>query len=263
MNIGFFDSGLGGLTILREVAKLLPQYDYVYFGDTANVPYGDKTEAEIYELTKAGVIKLFNEDCLLVVVACNTSSAESIRKLQDTFLPTEFPDRKILGVIVPTIEELIDTNIDRALLLATKRTVESGKYQIELSKRDVQHVQLSAVAMTQLVPLIEAGNIEAAGHLAVATIEKEMGEGGVVILGCTHYTLFKEQLREYFGNKIKILSQDEIIPKKISTYLQNHSELTEKLTNTGKRAIHLSEHRADYDKLTATFLGGAYLPHEE
>lgn len=263
MNIGFFDSGLGGLTILREVVKVLPQYDYVYFGDTANLPYGDKTEEEIYALTKAGVTKLFEQDCLLVVVACNTASSESIRRLQDTFLLEEYPDRKILGVIVPTVEELLETDSKAAMLLATQRTVHSGKYEKEIKNRATREVTLHSVPMSKLVPLIESGNVEAAGHLAVAAIESEAGESDTVVLGCTHYTLLKVQLREYFADKIKILSQDEIIPKKLARYLSRHPELTEKLTSTGKRSIQLSEHRPDYDRLTATFLGGAYLPHDE
>lgn len=262
MKIGFFDSGLGGLTVLKAVAKELPQYDYIYFGDTANLPYGDKTEEEIYELTKAGVTKLFLEDCLLVVVACNTASSESIRKLQDTFLIEEYPDRKILGVIVPTIEEVISTGASSAFLLATKRTVDSGKYEKELRSRADKEISLRSFSMPKLVPLIESGNLEAAGHLATAAIESEVGESEVVILGCTHYTLLKDQLREYFGDKIKIISQDEIIPKRLADYLANHPEISSKLSDTGKRSIELSEHRPDYDRLTATFLGGAYLPHE-
>lgn len=261
MNIGFFDSGLGGLTVLRAVVKDLPQFDYVYFGDTANLPYGDKTEEEIYDLTKAGVTKLFKEDCLLVVVACNTASSESIRKLQDTFLKEEYPDRKILGVIVPTVEEVILTGASSALLLATKRTVDSGKYEKELKSRGEKEINLRTLPMTKLVPLIESGNLEAAVSIATAAIETGVGESETVILGCTHYTLLKDQLREYFGDKIKIISQDEIIPKKLSEYLINHPEISSKLSDTGKRTIQLSEHRPDYDRLTATLLGGAYLPY--
>lgn len=259
MNIGFFDSGLGGLTILKEVTKQLPQYDYVYYADTANLPYGDKTEAEIYQLTKAAITKLFNEDCLLVVVACNTASAETIRRLQDTFLLEEFPDRKILGVIVPTVEELLESKSKRVFLLATKRTVESGKYEKEIRNRSEYDIELNAIPMIKLVPLIEEGNRESAGFLAVSALETKAGEGDVVILGCTHYTVLKEQLREHFGSSVQIISQDEVIPKKLSSYLANHPELTKKLSGAGKRTIHLSEHRPDYDQLTAQFLGGAYL----
>ena len=127
MTIGLFDSGLGGLTILRAVVKQLPQYDYVYYGDTANLPYGDKSEAEIYDLSVAAMDYLFGEGCALIIVACNTASAETLRKLQDEYLPKHYPERRILGVIIPTVETLIADGVEAALLLATKRTVESQK----------------------------------------------------------------------------------------------------------------------------------------
>mgnify|MGYP003386917836 CR=1 FL=1 len=263
MNIGFFDSGLGGLLILKAVAKALPQYDYVYYGDTANVPYGDKTEEEIYALTKAALTQLFERDCALVIVACNTASAETLRKIQDTFLQAEYPDRKVLGVIIPTIEEVIKPHYKKALLLATKRTVESNKYQKELDKLgDV--TQLISIATPELVPFIELGEKEIATASAISTIERAgVGEGDVVVLGCTHYCLLKDSLREHFGSAVTIVSQDEVIPQKLAAYLEQHPEITSRLSNTGKRVIHLTQHRPDYDRLTAEFLGGAYLSDED
>jgi glutamate racemase len=261
MNIGFFDSGLGGLLILKAVAKALPQYDYIYYGDTANLPYGDKTEEEIFELTKAAIAELFKRDCLLVIVACNTASAESLRLLQDSFIKEEYPDRRVLGVIIPTVEELIDLGAKHALLLGTKRTVESGKYERELYKLS-QELKLTAKATPELVPLIELGEIDVAVGAAIKTIESQAGEGDVVILGCTHYALLKNQLREHFVGSRTILSQDEVIPKKLADYLTRHPEITSRLSDTGKREIHLTEHRPDYDRLTADFLGGAYVPNE-
>src|SRR3989338_6111066 len=136
MKIGFFDSCLGGLITLKAVAKALPQYDYEFYGDTANLPYGGKSEEEIFELTKAGIMHLFKRDCLLVIVACNTASAETLRRLQDGFLKSEYPDHRVLGVIIPTVEELVSGDIKHALLVATKRTVDSGKYERELAKLD-------------------------------------------------------------------------------------------------------------------------------
>jgi glutamate racemase len=260
MNIGFFDSGLGGLLILKEVVKALPQYDYIYYGDTANLPYGDKREGEIYELTKAAITELFMRECALVIVACNTASAETLRRLQDTFVAEEYPDRKVLGVIVPTIEELVETNAKDALLIATKRTVASGKYERELAKIGTD-ISLASVATPELVPMIELHNIEAAAESAAATIETEAGEREVVILGCTHYGLMKDALREKFP-PLTFISQDEVIPKKLIGYLERHPETTSRLTNTGKREIVLTEHRPDYDRLTADFLGGAYIPEE-
>ncbi|MEK7462292.1 MAG: glutamate racemase [Patescibacteria group bacterium] len=258
MNIGFFDSGLGGLLILKAVAKTLPQYDYLYYGDTANLPFGDKTETEIYEYTKRAIEELFKQNCLLVVVACNTASAETIRRLQDTYLKEEHPDRRILGVIVPTVEEVIKKDYKRAVLLATKRTVESGKYARELAKLNPA-LELISVATPELVPLIETHQVEAAAKLAVSVIEGVAKAGDVVLLGCTHYILLKDKLREHFGSELTIISQDEVIPKKLEDYLSRHPEINSRLSNTGKRQIHLTEHRPDYDRLTAEFLGGAYI----
>lgn len=259
MNIGFFDSGLGGLLILKAVVKALPQYSYIYYGDTANLPYGDKTEEEIYDLTQKAIAELFARDCALVIVACNTASAESLRRIQDTYLKEAYPDRRILGVIIPTIEELFERKCTRALLIGTKRTIESGKYQRELEKLEHSNYTLTAIATPELVPLIEAHDLEAATARAIKVIEAEAREGDVVLLGCTHYTLLKDSLRHHFGTKLPVISQDEVIPKKITEYLSRHPELTSRLSEEGKRVIHLTEHRPDYDRLTAEFLGGAYL----
>ena len=265
MKIGFFDSGLGGLMILKAVAKALPGYDYEFYGDTANLPYGEKSEEEIFELTKKGIEHLFLRECALIIIACNTASAETLRRLQDEFLPEQYPDRRILGVIIPTIEEVVREKYSNAILLATKRTVESKKYEKELQKLG-SDVTLISIAMPELVPLIELGEIEAATTSAISTIEQaRVGEGerGVVILGCTHYCLLKNSLREHFGDRLHIISQDEVIPLKLATYLEKHTELATRLSTTGKRRVFLTEHRPDYDRLTAEFLGGAYLPHED
>ena len=262
MKIGFFDSGLGGLTILKSVVGALPQYDYAYYGDTKNLPYGDKTEAEIFEFSKVAIEYLFQKDCALVIVACNTASAETLRVLQDTWLPKTYPERRILGVIVPTVEEVIAANVQKVLLLATKRTVESNKYQIELHNRTEQCIDLEQVATPELVPFIELGEIQAAAQAAISRIEGAVGESEVVVLGCTHYTQIKNELRSHFGDAIKIISQDEIIPKKISEYLDKHPEIQAKLTNTGERSIHLTEHRSRYDVLAGQFLGGVFVGEE-
>ena len=255
MKIGFFDSGLGGLTILRVVTKELPQYDYVYYGDTKHLPYGDKTEAEIYELTTNGVRYLFEVGCVLVIIACNTASAETARRLQNEFLPAHYPDRKILGIIVPTIETLVFEKPTKVLLIATKRTVESNKYQTELDLKGNGNVALSQLATPELVPLIENNLLDDAATEAIKKIERETE---VVVLGCTHYTEIKEPLRRHFKEK-QIISQDEVIPKKLKTYLDNHAEIVEQLTTMGSRSIYLTEHRPDYDRIMSHFLGGAFI----
>jgi glutamate racemase len=262
MNIGFFDSGLGGLTILRAVSKALPDYDYYYYGDTANLPYGDKSEALIYEYSVAAMRHLFNNDCQLVIVACNTASVETVRRLQNTYLPAEFPDRNILGIVIPTIETLIDGNYDAGLLIGTKRTIESGKYQLELLHRIGEKISLRGLATPVLVPLIEDGQLDEAAEVAISYIDTNRREGEVIILGCTHYTILKDRLRAHYGKAVIIISQDEILPTKLKLYLDNHPEICSCIANTGKRHIHLTKLDARYDVLAAQFLGGAYIAED-
>jgi len=259
MKIGFFDSGLGGLTILKATAKELPDYDYLYYGDTENLPYGDKTESEIYAHTTKGVAYLFDKGCALVILACNTASAETARKLQREFIPSEYPDRKVLGIIVPTVEAVSGEPASSAILIATRRTVESKKYQIELNQKTTSTISLTSIATPQLVPLIELNELEAASHEAIRVIQAKAGESEVVILGCTHYTQIKQQLRDHFGESKKIISQDEVIPEKLRLYLEAHPEITETLTRGGSRNIHLTRHRPDYDTFMGQLLGGIYL----
>lgn len=247
MHIGFFDSGLGGLAILRETAAALPLYDYLYYGDTAHVPYGDRPEEEIYELTKRGMEYLFAHDCAIVVIACNTASAETLRRLQDTYLRDEYPKRRILGVVIPTIEELIQSGAERALLLATRRTVNSRKYETELEKRNITHLSFAAVAAPDLVPLIERGDLHGAAERARALVEGEGRDADTVVLGCTHYALLKADLRDHFMGVKRILSQDEIIPRKLAQYLMRHPELESLLTKEGKRTVHLTGSTGRHD----------------
>lgn len=228
MKIGIFDSGLGGKMIAQAIREELPQYDYLYYGDTKNLPYGDKTEDEIYELTKFAVEELFRQDCALVVLACNTASAESLRKLQDTILVGEWEGRRILGVIVPTVEEILEGEHEHVLLIGTRRTIESGKYEKELKKRG-STIRFTGIATPELVPLIEGRNHEGA-LLYVVNLLRERGSGDTsLVLGCTHYTALTAGLRRTFPH-LRVLSQDEIIPKKLHDYLTRHPEIRERLT---------------------------------
>lgn len=262
MKIGLFDSGLGGLTILKAVVKELPQYNYVYYGDTAHLPYGDKQEDEIYDLTKEGVRYLFEAGAVLVIIACNTASAETARRLQQDFLPREFPDRKILGIIVPTIEVLQFNRLTKVLLIGTKRTIESGKYQLELDHKGNGNTVLQQLATPELVPLIEMNEVDTAAAQTIRIIEEKGRESEVVVLGCTHYTEIKKPLRDHFTGRKTILSQDEIIPGKLADYLLRHHEISSQLTHGGERSIHLTEHRKDYDRIMGYFLGGVYVDEQ-
>lgn len=262
MKIGLFDSGLGGLLILKAVAKAMPDYDYEYYGDTKHLPYGDRSEEEIYELTKTGVEHLFNRDCVLVVLVCNTASSETLRRLQDEYLPEAYPDRKILGVIIPVVEEVIESDCNQVIMFATKRTVSSGKYHLELGKRNEVNTKIEAVATPDLVPLIELGKIAGAVGIAEALISERLERGGGVdglILGCTHYNLLSEGLKKSFGDKIKIFGQVEIIPGKLKRYLDNHNEVEVRLSRNGSRNIYLTEHREDYDRHMQELLEGRFI----
>jgi glutamate racemase len=259
MKIGFFDSGLGGLTVMKAVVKHLPAYDYEFYGDTQNLPYGEKTEEEIYALTKKGVTHLFERGCLLVVIACNTASAQTLRKLQDTFVPEEYKERKILGVIIPMVETVIEAGKKHTLLLATTRTVNSGKYEREFEKH-VGRPQLTAIATPELVPLIESGDKDEAARKALEIIHAHIGEGiDNVVLGCTHYGLLKEAIVENLETPLSVFAADELIPKKLEDYLYVHTQIRDRLTCGGTRSIHLTLHSPHYDSFMAELLGGVML----
>jgi len=248
MKIGFLDSGLGGVLVLKAVVSTLPQYDYEYYGDTANLPYGDRSEDEIFELVKAGATYLYEKDCALVILACNTASAETLRRLQDEWLPNTYPDRKLLGVIVPVVEEVVKSGVTEVLFIGTKRTIDSGKFGREFTKLQADAVTLSSIATPELVPLIEAGKRGEAVAIAEGVLLGRETLPEAVILGCTHYALLAETLREKFPS-VKFFTQPDIIPSKVADYLARHNEIADRLTQGRNRTIHLTAHRADYDTL--------------
>lgn len=260
MKIGLFDSGLGGLIILRAVTKLLPQYDFEFYGDTANLPYGDKTEEEILELTRSGILHLFRRDCLLIIIACNTASAETLRTLQDTILTGEYSDRRILGVIIPTVEEVIERGDKKVALLATKRTVESKKYDREFAKF-IKHPELQTIAETRLVTLLENNQIDEAEVIIKSHIKDVIkNKCDSLILGCTHFSLLKDYARNLSGEEeIRIISQDEIIPEKIRKYLSRHPEIESRLSRNSTRSIYLTDPNSKYDAIIANILGGTFI----
>ena len=252
MKIGFFDSGLGGLAIMHAVIRLLPQYDYEFYGDTANLPYGEKTEDEIFAFTKQGIEHLFRNDCALVIIACNTASAETLRRLQDGWLPVAYPDRKILGVIIPMVEEVVTSDAKEAVLIATTRTVASKKYDREFAKFAVAPT-LTSIATPGLVPLIESGKLAEAVAVVSPIIGGALQRGSALILGCTHYALLKPALLARFGNETKIFSPTEIIPYKLAEYLDRHTEIKNLLSQNSTEHIHLSDIRSDYMSLITHF----------
>ncbi|MEP7162279.1 MAG: glutamate racemase [Candidatus Moraniibacteriota bacterium] len=255
MHIGFFDSGLGGLFVLSHVVKELPEYHYIFLGDTENVPYGTKSDEEIYSLTTASLRGLFERGCKLVIFACNTASVTALPRIQNEFLPEYFPDRKVLGVIIPTVEEALARGARSIALIATERTIHSRKYERELLARD-SGIQIASLATPTLVPLIERGLLEKANEEAVKIIREELmpQHPDTLILGCTHYGLLKEALREAFPT-LRILAQEEIVPGKLRAYLAHHPEIETGLIHDAKREFFLTKVTPHYEKSISSWLG--------
>ncbi|MEO8065693.1 MAG: glutamate racemase [Candidatus Doudnabacteria bacterium] len=243
MKIGFFDSGLGGLYLLKAVANRLPKYDYVFLGDTKNLPYGEKSRKQIYNLTGKAIKFLFDRGCLLVIVACNTSSSQALRKIQKEYLPTNFAGRKVLGVIRPTVELISAGDV---CVLATTGTVRARAYTRELRKINPK-LRVFELPAPELVLLLETGQL---GKLksAVAKYTGLVNDKKVknLILGCTHYAVIKDQFARGLGRGIKLISQDEIIPVKLADYLGRHPEIENKLSKRKDRKFYVTKLNRDF-----------------
>ncbi len=247
MKIGIFDSGLGGLFTMKSIVSHLPEYDYVYLGDTIHLPYGDKSKDAIYSFLKNGVSLLFQKDCALIIVACNTASAEALRRIQQEYLPAHYPDRRVLGVIIPAIEESL--NADRVGILGTTATVESKTYEKKFKKAST-HIRVFQQAAPLLVPFIENGEWELVKPVLKEylkpLLEKKID---TLVLGCTHYPILKKEIREYIGPNIKLVSQDEFINKKVADYLKRHTEIEQRLTKRQTREFMISKKTDHFEKL--------------
>ncbi len=240
MKIGVFDSGLGGLAIAQSIIRRLPQFDYLYLGDTKRVPYGGRSQETIHEFTSQALTYLFENHCQLVILACNTASAEALRKSQQEYLPKHYPDRRVLGMIIPSAEAVFEVSQPNSVgVLATSSTVESGSYKRELC-RVQEDIAVIQVAAPLLVPLIENR-----GQKYILPILEDylqpLKEAGVesVVLGCTHYCLIKDQVRQVMG--CPVISQDEVIPEKVANYLTRHPEIESKLSQSRRREFHVTD----------------------
>lgn len=225
--LGVFDSGLGGLTVLKEFIRLLPQYDYLYLGDNARAPYGDKDQDTIYNYTKEAVDYLFNHGCSLVILACNTASADSLRKLQ-----ADYPERKILGVLIPLAEAAVATGARRIGVIATTSTVQSNSYRREILKL-APKTDVIQLATPLLVPLIENGQertVSARRIIKKYILKLKSYNVQTVILGCTHYSFVAETIQRYLGTTIVCLDSGAIVATKLQNYLQRHQEVERRLS---------------------------------
>jgi len=254
LKIGIFDSGLGGLAITQAIVRRLPQYDYLYLGDTKRVPYGNRSQATIHEFLSEALSYLFANDCQLIILACNTASAEALRKSQQEYLPVHYPDRRVLGVLIPAAEAALDGEaIGRVGVIATASTIESGSYDRELSRirPDIEVVSKPAPL---LVPLVENDGLKYVepvledylADLRAADIDS-------LILGCTHYCLLKDQIRRLID--VPVVSQDEVVPEKLADYLDRHPEIESKLSRGRSRSYQVTDLTVGYRDLTKRLAG--------
>lgn len=259
MKIGIFDSGLGGLIVAKAIQKAMPQYDYVYLGDTKRVPYGNRSHDAVFEFTREGVDYIFRkENCAIVIIACNTASARALRQIQQKYLVRNFPDRKILGVLIPAAEEA--AKFERVGVLGTLGTVSSGTFPKEIKKLN-RNTKVFQNPAPMLVPLAEEGETKN----ALPFIEKYLKllidkKPDAIVLGCTHYPIFKNQIRKILGRNIKVISQDEIVPKKLKEYFARHPEISKKLSKNKTAKILVTDITQSVNILTRRWFGAKTKP---
>lgn len=236
--IGVFDSGYGGLTVLKEIREKLPEYDFLYLGDNARAPYGSRSFDVIYDYTWQAVQALFERGCSLVILACNTASAKALRNIQRLKLPELHPDKRVLGVIRPSTEELDKhTKTKHVGVLATEGTIRSNSYEIELAKFAPDLV-VNQHACPMWVPLIENNQFDTPGGIYfiqndLLQILSKDPKIDTILLACTHYPILIEQLRSLLPPKVEVLAQGKIVAESLANYLERHPEMVEKCTQNG------------------------------
>ena len=260
-DIGVFDSGLGGLIVTKALIEAMPQYSFSYLGDTKHVPYGPRSQEAIYGFTRDCVDFLFRRrNCAIVIIACNTASIAALRRLQQEYLRANFPERRILGVVIPTMEYVASKGAGSAGLLATDSTVRSGVYDAELAKLD-PGTRLVSVAAPLLVPLIENDGGRFAGPIVREYLENFRGTDiESIILGCTHYPylegLIRDEAAAVIGRPVEIISQTRIIPESLGDYFARHPEIERKLARGGARSFAVTDVTESYRAQAARLFGG-------
>lgn len=257
--IGIFDSGYGGLTILDKIRTQLPEYDYIYFGDNARTPYGTRSFEVVYKYTLECVSKLFEMGCYLVILACNTASAKALRTIQQQDLVRIAPDRRVLGVIRPTVEKVgVITKTRHIGLLATPGTVQSESYPLEINKLYTD-ITLVSEACPMWVPLIENNehNSEGANFFIKKNLSNLMQsdpEIDTIMLGCTHYPLIQDKIKEFLPSHIQVLSQGEIIAESLVDYLKRHPEIDKFCSKNGNIQFFTTESVEKFTSSASNFL---------
>lgn len=258
--IGVFDSGYGGLTVLKEIVKALPQYDYIYMGDNGRAPYGSRSFDTVYHYTLQCVEWFFKQGCPLVILACNTASAKALRSIQQKDLPVIAPDKRVLGVIRPTSEVIGRyTKTNKVGIMATNGTVQSQSYLLEIEKF-FPGLNVQQQACPMWVPLIENNEFNNEGadffiHKYIEQLKEKQPDVDTVLLACTHYPLIREKIQQHLPEGTQVIAQGEIVAESLADYLHRHPEMEERLTKSGNRAFFTTDSPADFDAAATRFYG--------
>ncbi len=258
--IGIFDSGYGGLTVLAEIKKHLPQYDYLYLGDNARAPYGTRSFDVVYDYTLDAVNELFSRGCELVILACNTASAKALRTIQQQDLPKIDVNKRVLGVIRPSAEEIgTITKTGNVGILATEGTVRSESYVLELDKH-APNVNVFQQACPMWVPIIENQKYQtAAGKLFIQEDIKELMRQNpqidTILLGCTHYPIIQPYIESIVGPDVRVVAQGPIVAQKLDEYLKRHIDMEQRCSKSGAITYLTTENKDVFNKKAGHFLG--------
>jgi glutamate racemase len=259
--IGVFDSGFGGLTVLKEMVQQMPEYDYLYLGDNARAPYGNRSFDTVYEYTLEAVDFLFNQGCELVILACNTASAKALRSIQQRYLPEKYPNKRVLGVIRPTTELIGKlSKTGHVGILGTLGTVQSESYVVEIAKFS-PHTMVSQQACPMWVPIIENNLMDTTG--AACFIKDNLKELlskdaaiDTIVLGCTHYPLLTAHIQKELPENIQLVSQGGIVANSLKDYLNRHPEISEKLSKNGHREFLTTDDPIKFNQMGSMFFAG-------
>ncbi len=258
--IGVFDSGYGGLTILKELVAALPEYDYLYLGDNARAPYGDKSFEEVYSYTLQSVEWFFNQGCSLVILACNTASAKALRTIQQNNLPLIDPNKRVLGVIRPTSEVIGQLTDSKHIgILGTQGTIQSESYLIEIEKF-FPDVKVNQEACPEWVSLVEK-NLYAsteADYYVKYHIDEILSKDAKIdtlLLACTHYPILIDKIKQFTPAGIQIIAQGEIVARSLSSYLYNHKEMETNCSKMGRKKFFTTGDVMDFNEHASLFFG--------
>lgn len=258
--IGVFDSGYGGLTVLKELTAKLPDYDFIYMGDNARAPYGTRSFDTVYRYTLEAVKWFFNKGCPLVLLACNTASAKALRTIQQKDLPGIDPQKRVLGVIRPTTERIGHfTKTGNVGIFATAGTVQSGSYPVEVHKF-FPEIKLVQQACPLWVPLIENKEHESAGtdffvKKYTDALISQNKDIDTVLLACTHYPLLMDKIRKCLPAGVSVIAQGEIVANSLVDYLQRHPEMDARCGKNAKIDFFTTDSTADFDDKATIFYG--------